>query len=264
MRPSKIKAKLARKEPVLLCCLHLIDPALYELAGLLGWDGIWMDLEHHPTSMETAASLIRAARAGGTEVMCRPAKGEFMQLGRLLEVGAHGIMYPRCEDAQEARQVVAWSKFAPWGCRGYDGSNPDAPYCLSPMAEYVARANAETFVVVQIESPKAAENAAEIASVPGVDVLFVGPADLSLLAGVPGEFDHPRVQSAIEQVAAAAHNAGKHWGMPAATPEHAQQLLDRGARFICHGCDVLIIKEGLQRIQREFAPLGFRFGEVRA
>ena len=252
---------MARNEPVLLCCLHLVDASLYELAGLLGWDGIWMDLEHHPTSLETAATLIRAARAGGTEVMARPAKGELMRLGRLLEIGAQGIMYPRCEDAEEARQVVAWSKFAPLGCRGYDGSNPDAPYALLPMREYVARANAETFVVVQIESPHAVENADAIASVAGVDVLFVGPADLSLLAGVAGEFHHPRMQEAIDRVAAAARRAGKHWGMPAATREEARHLLEAGARFICHGCDLLIIQEGLQRIRREFEALGFRFDE---
>ncbi|MCL6504152.1 MAG: aldolase [Pirellulales bacterium] len=260
MRPSKIKAKLACNEPVLICCLHLVDPSLYELAGLLGWDGIWMDLEHHATGLETAATLIRAARAGGTEVMARPGKGEFMRLSRLLEVGAQGIMYPRCDDAAEARQVVAWAKFAPLGCRGFDGSNPDAPYCLTGMAEYVARANAETFVVVQIESPQAVEQAADIAAVPGVDVLFVGPADLSLLAGVPGQFDHPRLQEAIAQVAAAARQAGKHWGMPAASREQARQLLEQGARFICHGCDLLMVKEGMQRIQQEFRPLGFRFG----
>src|SRR6185503_3639365 len=151
MRTSRIKAKLKRNEPVLLTTLHLTDPSLYELTSLMGFDGIWMDLEHHGTAVETAMTLLRAARVGAADVMVRPAKGEFMRLGRILEAGAQGIMYPRCADAAEAREVVAWSKFAPLGRRGFDGGNPDMPYCLMPMEEYVRRANEETFLVVQLE-----------------------------------------------------------------------------------------------------------------
>src|SRR5215472_429466 len=109
MRPSKIKAKLQRNEPVLLTTLHFIDPSLYEMTSLMGFDGIWMDLEHHGTSLETAMSLMRAARVGSADILVRPAKGEFMRLGRMLEAGAQGLMYPRCEDAAEAKQVVTWA-----------------------------------------------------------------------------------------------------------------------------------------------------------
>src|SRR3954453_17677415 len=109
MRPSRIKAKLKRNEPVLLTTLHLTDPSLYELTSLLGFDGIWMDLEHHSYSLETAQTLMRAARVGSADILARPAKGEFMRIGRLFEAGAQGIMYPRCESAAEAREVVTWS-----------------------------------------------------------------------------------------------------------------------------------------------------------
>src|SRR5262245_15575203 len=144
MRPSKIQAKLRRNEPVLIVGISFTDQTLYELTSLMGFDGIWMDMEHHAHSVETAANLIRAARAGGTtEVMVRPAKGEFMRLGRLLEAGARGIMYPRCDDAEEARQVVAAAKFAPLGKRGFDSGNADNPYCSVPLAEYIKQANDE-------------------------------------------------------------------------------------------------------------------------
>ena len=135
MRTSKIKAKLKRDEPVLLTTLHLTDPSLFELTSLMGFDGIWMDMEHHGYSVETATTLMRAARVGTADIMVRPAKGEFMRMGRMLEAGAQGIMYPRCDDADEARQVVTWSKFAPLGRRGFDGGNPDMPYCTMPMDE---------------------------------------------------------------------------------------------------------------------------------
>src|SRR6185437_152013 len=209
MRTSKVKAKLSRGEPVLVPALHFTDPSVYEMTSLMGFDCIWMDLEHHAYSVETAGHLMRAARVGGADLMARPAKGEFMRMGRLLEAVAQGIMYPRCDDADEARQVVRWAKFAPLGTRGFDGGNPDAPYGSMPMESYLREANAQTFLVVQIEDLQAVEQSRAIAEVEGVDVLFVGPADLSILSGVPGEFDHPRVQDAIRKVAEAAKRAGK-------------------------------------------------------
>ncbi|MSQ95996.1 MAG: aldolase [Gemmataceae bacterium] len=259
MRASRIKAKLKRNEPVLLTTLHLIDPSLYELTSLMGFDGIWMDLEHHGYSIETATQLMRAARVGNTDILARPAKGEFMRMGRLLEAGAHGIMYPRCDNAAEAKEVVAWSKFAPLGRRGFDGGNPDMPYCMGNMADYIRMANDETFLVLQLEDQQAVANARQIAEVDGVDVLFFGPADFTVLSGIPGQFDHPLVQEAIRTVADAARQAGKHWGMPSATPERTKQLLDLGARFICHGADIIMVKTGLEEMQRRFAPLGFQF-----
>ncbi len=259
MRKSVIKAKLSKGGPVLLTQLHLTDPSVFELASLMGFDGIWMDLEHHTYSLETATSLMRAARVGRTDILARPAKGEFTRVGRLLEAGAHGIMYPRCDNADEAREVVKWAKFAPLGKRGVDGGNPDMPYCTMPMDQYIEEANRETFIVIQIEEQHAVDAAESIAQVQNIDALFVGPGDFSVLSGIPGRFDHPTVQKAIEKVARAARNAGIHWGCPAFSPEHAKALLDMGATFICHSADILMIKDGLDRIQEQFSGLGFTF-----
>jgi 4-hydroxy-2-oxoheptanedioate aldolase len=259
MRPSKIKAKLRRNEPVLATTIHFADPSGYELVSLMGFDVLWMDLEHHSASLETANHLMRAARVGTADVMVRPAKGEFMRMGRILEAGAQGIMYPRCDDAAEAREVVKWAKFAPLGRRGLDTANPDAPYCTMPIDQYVREANEQTFVVVQLEDPGAVANARAIAGVEGVDVLFFGPGDFSVLAGVPGQFDHPLVEEAIRAVADAAKAAGKHWGMPVGTPERAKHLLDMGAKFLAHGADIIWVKNGLEETRRRFGPLGFTF-----
>jgi 4-hydroxy-2-oxoheptanedioate aldolase len=254
-----VKAKLARGEPALVVCLHFTDPSLYEMTSLLGFDCIWMDLEHHGYSVETASNLMRAARVGGSDIVARPGKGEFMRMSRLLEMGATGIMYPRCESAAEAAEVVKWCKFAPEGRRGADGANPDMPYLMMPTADYVRSANEQTFVVVQIEDAGTAARAAEIAAVPGVDVLFLGPGDFSILGGFPGQMDHPAFARAVQHVAEAARRAGKHWGMPCFSPEHGRRLLDMGARFIAHGADIVLVKQGLEQIQQQFAPLGFRF-----
>src|SRR6478672_10502920 len=118
MRRSRILEKLSRGETALGITMHLTDPSVFEMVALLGYDGIWMDMEHHGYTLQTAQTLMRAARVGGADIMVRPAKGEFMRLGRMLEAGAQGILYPRCDDAAEARDVVKWSKFAPLGRRG--------------------------------------------------------------------------------------------------------------------------------------------------
>ena len=259
MKQSVIKQKLRRNEPSLLTQLHLTDPSVFELTSLMGFDGIWMDLEHHTYSMETAASLMRAARVGCSDIVARAAKGEFMRIGRLLEAGAQGIMYPRCDDADEAAEVVKWSKFAPLGERGFDGGNPDMPYTMMAATEYIKQANEETFVVIQMEEDRAIRNAQSIAEVPGVDVLFFGPADYSVLSGFPGQMDHPVVQQAMKKVARAADKAGKAWGMPALSTEHAKHLLDMGAKFICYMADIVLIKQGLDRIRAEFGEIGFEF-----
>jgi 4-hydroxy-2-oxoheptanedioate aldolase len=260
MRPSTVKAKLKRNDAVLVTALALADPSLFELTSRMGFDAIWLDLEHHCHSVETAAALIRAARVGTSDMMLRCAKGEFMRIGRMLEAGANGIMYPRCDNAAEARELVAWSKFAPMGRRGLDSASGDNPYCMTPVPRYVREANEETFLVVQIEDPAALDHVDEIAAVEGVDVLFIGPADFSLLAGYPGEFDHPVVREAIRRVASACERLGKAWGMPTATTERTRELLGMGARFLTHGADILWVKNALETIQHNFGPLGFTFG----
>jgi 4-hydroxy-2-oxoheptanedioate aldolase len=259
MRFSRIKAKLRRGEPALVVTCHYTDPSIYEMTSLMGFDGIWLDLEHHTTSSETAANLLRAARVGSADVIVRPAKGEFMRMGRLLEAGAQGIMYPRCETAEEAAEVARWARFAPQGERGIDGANPDNPYCFMPMARYIELANEHTLLLVQIESPRALENVEAIARVPGVDMLFIGPGDLSVLAGVPFQFDHQIIQDAYRRVADVARKTGKWWGTTSPSAEHSRMLLEMGANLVTHGADIIMVKQGMEDIQTRYAKLGFEF-----
>ena len=259
MRKSVVKGKLGRNEPVLLTSLLLNAPALYELVSLMGFHGVWMDLEHHPTSAETAEALMRASRVGNTDILARPAKGEMMRLGRLLEAGATGILYPRCSNAAEAEAVVRAAKFYPLGERGYDGSNPDQPYSTMPADHYVRIANEETFIFVQIEDAGALAEAEAMAAVEGVDGLFFGPVDFSVLSGIPGKLDRPIVQEAIDTVASAARNTGKHWGMPVVSAEAAAPLMERGARILACSADLALVKAGMETLQEDFAQLGLEF-----
>lgn len=259
MRKSRIRAKLRENEPALITTLHLCDPSLFELASLMGFDGLWLDLEHHSHSVETAQTMMRAARVGTSDVVARPAKGEFMRLGRLLEAGAQGIMYPRCDNAAEAADVVKWSKFPPLGSRGCDGGNADMPYLSMPLSSYMAAANNETFIAIQLEEQHAIECADEIAAVEGVDILMFGPGDYSASIGVPGQMAHPKLEDATIRIANAARRQGKHWGRPVANAEDAKKYIDLGARFLTCGADIVMVKNGLEQLQRQFEALGMSF-----
>ena len=262
MKPSRVLSKVRRGERALGVCLHLTDPSVYELTSLLGFDAIWMDLEHHGYSVETAGHLMRGARIGGTDIVARPGKGEFMRLSRLLEMGASGIMYPRCDSPAEAAEVVRWTKFAPIGQRGFDGAGPDARYSLSPMVPYIKAASEETFLIVQLEHPDAVAQAEQILAVPGVDMLMFGPADFSVLSGIPGEFTHPSVLAALERVSQAAKKTGKHWAATCGSVEQAKKFSDMGCSLLFHGCDLIFVRNGLEQVRRQFAEsLGVTFAD---
>ena len=261
MRSSRIKQKITRGQPALITTLHFMDGSLYEMTSLMGFDGIWIDLEHHSHSLETAAQMMRAARVGTSDIVARPAKGEFMRLARVLEIGASAIMYPQCDNADEASQLVRAAKFPPEGRRGCDWGGADTPYMMMPMEEYLRKANEETLLIAQIESPEALENVEAIAQVPGIDILFLGPGDYSIRLGIPGQSQHPEIRAAEDRIARAASHAGIHWGLPVGSPEQARGAIDRGARFICHQADLNLMKHALESIQNRFSPLGFTFDQ---
>lgn len=259
MRPSRVKERWAEGKLAFCTQVHSTDPFVCELVSSLGFDCIWIDMEHHATSVESASQMMRAARTGPADIMARPSKGEFMRMSRMLEAGAQGILYPRCDDAREAAEVVRWCKFAPEGERGVDGSNPDNTYNSQKLADYSRAANANTFIAIQIESPGAVSNARAIANVSGVDMLFFGPADYSVLTGVPGEFEHPNVIQAAEEVCRASLAAGKHFGTLCKSPGAVPKFLSMGATFLAYASDVNVLRGAYENIRQDFTKLGFGF-----
>jgi 4-hydroxy-2-oxoheptanedioate aldolase len=137
------------------------------------------------------------------------------------------------------------------------------PYCRADFADYIREANDETWIVIQIESPQALEHVDEIAAVEGVDVIMLGPADFSILAGSPGQFQHPKIDEALRKVAAAADRHGKAWGTTAGTPARVKELIERGALWTTCGCDLIWVKNGLEQARRDMESLGVRFAPPR-
>jgi 2-keto-3-deoxy-L-rhamnonate aldolase RhmA len=236
------------------------DPWIAEVIGKLGFDVIWLDMEHRSFGQEIVDAMSLACRATGIDLMVRILKDGYMAPMRALEGGANGIMVPHCRSVAEARQWVEWARFPPLGRRGFDGAGADADYFLTPPLEHLRHANEQTFLTLQIEDVEAVECVEEIAAIEGVDLLFIGPADISISYGVPMQIDHPKVQGAIDRVAAACEKHGKWWGMPTGTPEAAQKLIDRGARMITCTGDHGLLVNGLVDARKRFADL--RVGRV--
>lgn len=253
---SRVRAKLSAGDFIRIVGLNrVVEPWIVEVAGTLGFDLIWFDMEHRSHGYDVIDRLSLACRATGIDLLVRIRKNGYTSIMRALEFGAQGIMVPHCMDAEEAQEVMRWMKFPPEGKRGFDGAGADARYTLSDPLTYLSESNKETFLVVQIEDRRAVDSVEAIAAVPGVDCLFVGPADLSISYGVPFQRDHKLIQQAFDKVANAAAKAGKWWGTVTDTPEVAQLELNRGARLITCADDHFMLVRGLQRAYRDFENL---------
>ncbi|MCI0624994.1 MAG: aldolase/citrate lyase family protein [Acidobacteria bacterium] len=234
---------------------RVTDPWLAELLGRLGFDVIWLDMEHRPLSYDVIDPISLACRSTGIDLMVRILKTGYSSPMRVLEFGANGIMVPHCRSVEEARQWVEWTRFPPLGKRGFDGAGADADYMLVNPLDYMKHANHETFLALQIEDREAVDSVEEIAAVEGVDLLFVGPADLTISYGVAMQFDHPIVQQAIDRIASSVAKTGKWWGIPTGTPEDAQMALNKGARMVTCAVDHVLLVHGFQNAQREFSQV---------
>ncbi len=256
MRKSRVLAKLRDGEPVLITNTSLAPVAqTVEMAGMTGFDGVWIDLEHRDMDETEINPLLLAGQAHNLDTMVRIRKGGYTTIFRPFESGATGIMIPHVATAEEAQWIVRNAKFPPLGRRGFDGAGRDAGYCLMDPKKHLEFANRETFVAIQIEDPEALPHLDQIAAVPGIDILFIGPADLTISMGIPFDLKHAKFAGAVEQIAAAARRHGKFWGLPVPSAEAAVPYLNQGARFIACGADLIMILRGMQAIKAQFEPV---------
>jgi len=258
MHESVVLRKLRNDEPVWCAATALGDPNVVEILGALGIHCVWLCMEHRPFGVETLHNQIRAAKMMGMDAMVRVAKGSYSDLIRPLEMDATGIMVPHCMSGEEAAGIVRMTRFHPLGRRPLDGGNSDGPFCLRPADQYCAFANDQRFVIVQIEDKEAVDCMEDIVATDGIDVFFLGPADLSHSYGCPGQLDHPKVLEAVDKLAALCKQYGRHWGMPC-PPEQAPGLLEKGARFLAAGADVTAIAEHFKALRKGYEAAGLTF-----
>jgi 2-dehydro-3-deoxyglucarate aldolase/4-hydroxy-2-oxoheptanedioate aldolase len=251
---ARLKELLGQGKLVRVFCLgQLCHPKLVEIIGQQGAaDAVWLDQEHAGLSIAQLEDACRAARLVGLDSFVRLAATDYATVMRPLEAGAGGVMAAQVRSAHEAEAVARWALFHPAGLRGYNGTGVDGRYGTLPPAEYMRRANAETFVAIQIEHADAVEEVERIAALKGVDLLFVGPADLSQSLGLPGEWEHPRLWEAIERVARAARTHGIHWAILPINPAWGKRCVELGCRMLSVGLDVWAFQRGLRAFQSEY------------
>lgn len=226
---------------------------MYSLHG--GFDGFWIDCEHADFSTRDLEQLSAVGRARGLDCFARIAPTDYALVTRCLESGCSGVMAAMINTPAEAERIVRWAKFAPRGERGLNSGGFDGNYGLKPMDQFCREANENTFVAIQIETLAAVDCCEELAAIPDVDLLFVGPADLSQAYGIPGQLMDKRCVGAIEKVSKACTKHGKAFGAVTTTPEHCKMLTDLGCRMLSPTNDVRTINLGIQAVKSKFPDL---------
>jgi 4-hydroxy-2-oxoheptanedioate aldolase len=225
--------------------LNLASPAVVEITAGTGFDWILLDLEHGSGHLSELRSQLLAMRGSPAAPIVRIPSVDQDIIKFVMDSGAAGIMFPYVSSAAQAAQAVEWMKYPPTGIRGVAGiiRATDFGRCWSG---YFEEANAQSLVVVQIENPEGVEASAEIAAVPGVDVLFVGPLDLSVNLGTPGIFTTPEMRQALTKVVQSCRNAGKVAGI-LSRPELVNEHREMGFQFLALGSDSGAIVTGMQQ-----------------
>lgn len=237
------------------------DPQFIDLLGAAGYAFAIIDGEHGAFGIDTASALIRACEAARVLPLVRVPRGDASWIGKMLDAGAAGIVGPQCESAEEARSLVAATRFAPGGTRGACPIVRVAGHSLMPWRQ-AAQAQESVGALALIETPAGVDHCEDIVAVEGLAGVMVGPFDLSVAMGVPGEVEHPTVRDAIARVLAAAGRAGVAAWMPVFAPkrevlhEQIERWSRRGVRVFVVGADKIIAAQALADWRSAAAGIG--------
>lgn len=244
LRANLAKQKLKAGQPVFGVSLPFPSPALVEVLGHAGFDFVLMDAEHASTNEEVCENMVRAAESVGIAPLIRVPLLTPALISRFLDTGLLGLQVAHVCSRTDAETILRAVKYYPQGWRGLSHSRA-ADYGLSiPIAEYIEQANKATLVVAMIEDAEAVDNLPEILTVDGIDVIFVGPGDLSQSLGLPGQYDHPVVTETVERIIDEVRGSDKVLGMPGNDAPTIERNLSLGAKYICGEATTLIAKAG--------------------
>ena len=199
MRENKVKTLLAAGEVVCGAGLTIMSPALIELIGLAGFDYVILDEQHGWMNPETVADMIRASENAGLTPMVRVPEIHSPTVGKFLDLGAQGIVFPNVNNADDAKRAVASVRYEPFGTRGSCPTVRAADYSMSDWLEHYEASNRDIFTLLLIETRAGFDNLETILGVDGIDSMLLGPFDLSSSLGIPGQVDHPEVVSRLRR-----------------------------------------------------------------
>jgi len=233
MLVNQTRERLVRGETVFGCGLQVYRSAEIPRAfAAAGFDYVFIDMEHGSYNLETVHDMITASLQAGITPIVRVAELAYSLVARLLDSGAQGIILPRVEDPRLLEEAVSWMRFPPAGKRGYGVNLTMVGYESRSFAEIITHQNLNTLSVVQFETVSSMERAGEMLSVKGVDIAMVGPADLSIALGIPGQFDHPLLISTVDKLIVQCNRHGVVPGIQTRSLAMAKMWAERGMRFV--------------------------------
>lgn len=242
--------RLAAGDVLFGAFVGLGSAAATEVIARAGFDWLVIDLEHGAGTEADLLATLHAVGGNPTAALVRPPSGERLRIGRALDLGAHGIMVPRIDLPAEAAEAISFMRYPPDGTRGLALSTRGAGLTELGHTD-IGAIGRRLLGIIQIESASALEHVEEIAAIDGVDVLFVGPTDLSHSLGLPGRFTDPTFIAALERVTTAADGAGKVAGILLRDVSTLASHLALGFRFIGIGSDIAYIADGARAVLRE-------------
>lgn len=249
---NKVKAKLKEGKTVLGTMMHEFgSTSVPVFLAQAGYEFVFIDTEHGMYDMETVSELVRSARMAGIVPLVRVTNTEYDLIARALDAGAQGLMIPRVESAEQAEKAMKSIFYPPKGNRGCAARPVGVDYRSVSIAEYIEYVNEQTLVVVQLETRAGLERIDEILAVEGADVALIGPVDLSVSLGVPGELRHPQMIAAIERVVDRTRARGLAAGIHVGDSATLLDCWRRGMRFLTLSTDVGFLRLGADRLIRE-------------
>ena len=249
MRINKVKKALAVGKVQLGCAFaQFRSPEVARILATAGFNWTYLDTEHGDFDIETVQDICRAATDTGLCPIVRVADLQYSLIARALDNGAMGIIFPRVESPELLEKAISWMKFPPVGVRGFGLTPTHVEYEAVTIPQIAEHVNANTLVVLQIETVLAVERRDELLSVPGIDAVMIGPVDLSISLGVPGDFFNPKMVEAMEKVRNSCVKHGVAPGAQTRTLELAKFWKERGMRFLGCGAETGMLMQGAKAI----------------
>lgn len=242
--------KLQKGETVIGPFSKTSDPSMIESMGYAGFDFIIIDLEHGPNTILNAQNLVRAAEITGTFPIIRVASNAAEDIGKALDIGAMGVQVPQVTTADEARDAVRYAKFGPEGDRGVCRFVRAAEFSHKDRFAYFKEAN-ERYLILQLEGVEAVNNVEKIVDVEGLDIIFLGPYDLSQAMGVGGQINHPLVIEKMKDIISLCKEKKLKTGVFTDSIDSAKEWVRLGVDYISFSVDVGILQDACKHIIRE-------------
>jgi 4-hydroxy-2-oxoheptanedioate aldolase len=240
-RGEPFRSRVLAGEALLGCFLTWPTAGVTELLSLAGFDFLVLDAEHGFFSIESIEAMVIAADGAGIPAIVRVPSCTAAEVGRSLDAGAAGILFPRGDGCATVRGAIQSAKFPPEGKRGLGGVRANR-YGTQPLDRFVKDANERTVMIAQIETAGALAELSEIAAEPGLDVLYVGPNDLTQALGVPGRYADPRYQESLRKITGQARSSGKTAGIMLGRADQISGLRDLGYSFFTTSDRTLVLE----------------------